>query len=91
MVVIADITVPADTFPLGRILDEYPAVEIELERIVPLREAIVPLFWIAGTEPEVIETSLLEHSKTEAVEILTTKDDETLFEVHWSADINGLI
>lgn len=91
MVVIADITVPADTFPLGRVLDDYPAVEMELERIVPLREAIVPLFWIAGAEPGVIETSLLEHSKTEAVEILTTKDDKTLFEVHWSSDIDGLI
>ncbi|NUB91319.1 helix-turn-helix domain-containing protein [Haloterrigena sp. SYSU A558-1] len=91
MVVIADITVPADTFPLGRVLDDYPAVEIELERIVPLREAIVPLFWIAGAESGVIETSLLEHSKTETVEILTTKDDKTLFEVHWSSDINGLI
>lgn len=91
MVVIADITVPADTFPLGRVLEDFPAIEIELERIVPLREAIVPLFWISGAEPEEIQTNLLEHSKTEAVEILTIKEDETLFEVHWSSDINGLI
>ena len=91
MVVIADITVPADTFPLGRVLDDFPAIELELERIVPLREAIVPLFWIAGAEPGEIEMGLLEHSETEAVEILTTKDDKTLFEVHWSSDINGLI
>lgn len=37
--------IPADVFPLGRVLDEYPDVEIELERLVPLSEGIIPLFW----------------------------------------------
>lgn len=91
MVVIADITVPADTFPLGRVLEDFPDVEIELERIVPLQETIVPLFWIGSVDQDAVETSLLEHSKTETVEVLTAKEDKTLFEVHWSSDINGLI
>ena len=29
--------------------------------------------------------------QTETVEELTTTGDETLFEVHWSPDINGLV
>ena len=91
MTVIADISVPAAAFPLGRVLDDLPEVEIELERIVPLREAIIPLFWISGDDPAVIETTLRDHPETEAVEQLTSADDETLFEVRWSPEINGVI
>lgn len=91
MTVIADISVPADAFPLGRVLDDLPEVEIELERIVPLREAIIPLFWISGDDPAVIEATLRDHPETEAVDQLTSADDETLFEVRWSPEINGVI
>ncbi|AEH35544.1 helix-turn-helix domain-containing protein [Halopiger xanaduensis] len=91
MTVIADITVPADAFPLGRVLEDLPAVEIELERIVPLREAIIPLFWISGADPAVIETTLRDHAETESVEQLTAAEDRTLFEVRWGPDINGVI
>ena len=44
--IITDVRVPADQFPLGRILQAYPDVEIELERIVPTRDEIIPLFWV---------------------------------------------
>lgn len=91
MTVIADITVPADVFPLGRILDDVPDVEIELERIVPLQEAIIPLFWITNGETAEIETILQDHHGTETVKELTSTEERTLFEVHWSSEINGLI
>lgn len=91
MTVIADITVSADAFPLGRVLEDVAGVEIELERIVPLQEAIIPLFWIAGDDPAVLETTLRDHPETEAVEQLTSAEEKTLFEVHWRTEINGLI
>lgn len=91
MTVIADITVPADSFALGRVLEDVPEATIELERIVPLQEAIIPLFWISGTDPDVIEATLREEPTVETVKQLTTTDDETLFEVHWGSDINGMV
>ncbi len=91
MTVIADITVPADAFELGRVLQEFPDVEIELERIVPLQESIIPLFWVSGTDTADIEAALTENQHTESVAQLTTTDDKTLFEVHWSTEINGII
>ncbi|RKD94780.1 helix-turn-helix domain-containing protein [Halopiger aswanensis] len=91
MTVIADISVPADAFPLGRVLEDIPGVEIELERIVPLQEAIIPLFWISGGEASTIDTTLRDHPETKAVDQLTSAEDATLFEVRWSPDINGLI
>lgn len=91
MTVIADITVPTDAFALGRVLEGMPEAAIELERIVPLQEAIIPLFWISGTDPDKIEAALRQEPKVKTVEQLTTTDDETLFEVQWSSDIDGMV
>jgi len=91
VVVIVDITVSADAFALGGVLDEHPGVEIELERIVPLHDAIIPLFWISSGETEAIEETLRENRYTDDVSELTTTDGRTLFEVQWSSEINGII
>lgn len=91
MTVIADITVPASSFTLGQVMSDIAGVEIELERIVPLQEAVMPLCWISGRDPEQIETILRDHPQTKTVDRLTTTTDRTLFEVHWRPDSNGLI
>lgn len=91
MTVIADITVPADSFELGRILQDFSNVEIELERIVPLQETIIPLFWISGIDIAEAEETLNENPRTRSVTQLTETDDKTLFEVHWSDEINGIV
>ncbi|MDS0478585.1 helix-turn-helix domain-containing protein [Natrinema sp. 1APR25-10V2] len=91
MTVIADITVPADAFELGRVLQDFPNVEVELERIVPLQESIIPLFWISGTDTVEIEAALTENQHTTSVTQLTTANDETLFEVRWTDQINGIV
>lgn len=91
MTVIADITVPADAFELGRVLQDFPEVVIELERIVPLQETIIPLFWISGTDCADIEAALGKSPQTKSVRQLTTTNEKTLFEVHWSSEINGIV
>lgn len=95
MMLIADISVPANAFPLGRILEEFPEIEIELERLVPLREAIIPLFWVGDVDDEetrtLVEETLEADELTESVRRLTTTDDRTLYEVRWNRDVNGLI
>lgn len=91
MIVIIDISVPADQFPLGRVLDGFPDVEIELERLVPLHEAIVPLFWVSDGDTEAIEAALREDPITQSVSQLTRADSRTLYEVEWSAEVNGLV
>ena len=91
MTVIADITVPAEDFELGRVLGDFPDVEVELERLVPLQEGIIPLFWISGTDVAEIEAALRENRHTRSVTQLTTADDDTLFEVRWTDQINGVV
>jgi len=91
MTIIADITVPSDAFELGQILRDFPKVEVKLERIVPLQESIIPLFWVSGTDKAEFEDALTKNSQTESVEKLAKTDDRTLFEVQWSDDVDGIV
>jgi len=91
MTVIADISLPADSFALGRLLSDVTGIETELERIVPLRETVMPLFWISGADPAVIKDVLSDDPRTIAVDQLTTTNGKTLFEVHWTTETDGLV
>lgn len=90
MSIIAEITLPSSTFSLGSVMQTFPDATIELERVVPLQETIMPLFWVRGDDIASIESALRAHSRTRSGETLTTTERETLFEVHWSPDASGL-
>ncbi|WP_435362836.1 helix-turn-helix domain-containing protein [Haloarchaeobius sp. DYHT-AS-18] len=91
MIPIVDITVPGDAFELGRLLEEVPGIRIELERIVPLQDTIIPLFWVSNGDQAEIEEILRDSALTEEVTYLTEDGKRKLFEVRWSRDVNGLI
>jgi len=88
---ITDVRVPAGQFPLGRILQEYPDVEIELERIVPTREEIIPLFWIESGNERAVEETLRTDPLVEAITQLTRTPDRILYSVNWSPEVDALV
>ena len=90
-VVITDIVVPAESFALGRLLSEHPNVEIELERMVPARDTVIPLFWVDGAEPDAVEGTLSSDAVVDDARILTETAGRALFEVHWSDEVNHLV
>jgi len=91
MIVIADISIPASQFPLGRVLETFPEVEIELERLVPLSEAIIPLIWVRDDATDAIEAALNDDPMTESVKQLTQTGTRVLYEVQWSIEVDGLV
>lgn len=91
MTVIIDIRIPANQFALGQLLDEFPDINIELERLVPLREGIIPLFWVEGADPDDIIRAIRADPLTQETKLLTDVDNRYLFEVRWSPEINTLI
>ncbi|MWG34016.1 helix-turn-helix domain-containing protein [Halomarina oriensis] len=91
MIQIVDITVPADAFELGALVERLPEVHVELERMIPLRDGIAPLFWAANGEREEIIETLESSPRTEEVRYLTEDGRRRLFEVQWSSEVDGLV
>lgn len=89
--IITDIRVPSDQFPLGRILQEYPDVEIELERIVPTQEAVIPLFWVDSDSEDAVEETLQNDPLVEKIVKLTRTPERVLYSVNWNPDVDALV
>ncbi|RRJ33769.1 helix-turn-helix domain-containing protein [Halocatena pleomorpha] len=89
--IVVDITIPAESFELGRVFSEFQGLSVRLERVVPLRSEPLPLVWLSHDDPSAVQAALQEHSQTELVRTISTANDEELFEVHWQTEIGGLI
>jgi predicted DNA binding protein len=91
MTVIADIAIPSGEFELGRVFNEHPDITIDLERIVPLGDTVIPLFWVTNGNPDAIESTLLDSPHAEIARNLTDAGERVLFEVRWNFDDDGII
>ncbi|WP_123537335.1 helix-turn-helix domain-containing protein [Halosimplex salinum] len=86
MSVIAEISIPATEFELGRIMDVSGSGTVELESLVPTGERAVPFFWVYDADFAAFERTVSEApSVAELVEI-DTYDDRVLYTFEWSVE-----
>lgn len=87
----ATFTVPSDQFPLGTIFTKLPDVTVELERLIPSRDIVVPYFWVRGTEVEDIEGSFADHPGVNGIQLVDSIEDEYLLRVEWSLEYDDVL
>ncbi|MDF9745515.1 helix-turn-helix domain-containing protein [Natrinema salsiterrestre] len=87
----ATFTVPSDQFPLGSVFDRFPDVTVELERIIPARDVVVPYFWVRGTRVDDIEAAFTDHPGVERIDLVDSVADEYLLRVEWSREYRGVL
>ncbi|WP_135830271.1 helix-turn-helix domain-containing protein [Halorussus halobius] len=85
MSVIAAVSVPVEDFPLGRALEETPDVRVELDRIVPTGDAVLPFFWAWGEDVDSLVTTLAEDASVEEVAVPDRVDGGALVRATWTA------
>ena len=87
----ASFTVPSDEFPLGTVFEQLPDVSVELERIIPARDVVVPYFWVRGTRVDDIEGEFSEHPGVERIQFIDSVEDEHLLRVEWAVDYDDVL
>ncbi|MFC4357259.1 helix-turn-helix domain-containing protein [Halobium salinum] len=86
MTVIAEITIPSEEFDLGRVTQTTEDLRIELERVVPMGEGVMPFFWATGGTPDdfdAFERHVRENELVEDLSALARVDDRVLYQVVW--------
>ncbi|PSQ27797.1 bacterio-opsin activator [Halobacteriales archaeon QS_9_68_17] len=86
----ATFTVPSDQFPLGTAFNQLPDVTIELERIIPAQDVVIPYFWVRGTEVCDIESAFTEHPGVKEIQLVDSVEDEYLLRVEWALDYDDV-
>jgi predicted DNA binding protein len=91
MATIAEFTIPAGDFPLGRVFDQLPEATVELERVVPTNHAILPYFWVRDHDVDRILDDIEGEPAFESVTLVDALDGEGLFRAQWNHDVSGVL
>ncbi|MDX1748528.1 MAG: helix-turn-helix domain-containing protein [Halobacteriales archaeon] len=93
MSVVADFTISGDTFQLGRLLTFEDGVSIELERLVPTGNEVMPYFWVAmpDSDFEAFERMVRADPLVSRLNVLDRVGDETLYAIEWKRVPESLI
>lgn len=87
----ATFTIPADEFPLGTIFEELPDVTVELERIIPAQDVVIPYFWVRGTDADDVSGAFRDHPGVENIRLVDSVADQYLLRVEWALDYDGIL
>lgn len=79
----ATFTATHGEFPLAAVFAEFPAVEIELDRVVPTNNFIVPYFWVRGAEFENHSMEDVTHPGIHDIRVVDKVDTAALIRIDW--------
>jgi len=86
-----EFTVPTSACALGRSLGGEAGASLELDRIVPIDDTIMPYFWVSGRDPEAFATAARAESAVETISIVDAVEDGTLFAARWNHEEAGTL
>lgn len=85
-------SVPSEEFALSEALDAVPGLAFEIERVVETgEETVIPLLWARGGDPERVEAALEADPSVEDIELLAEFDDEWLYRMEWTDNVELLL
>ncbi|MDX1747379.1 MAG: helix-turn-helix domain-containing protein [Halobacteriales archaeon] len=84
-------TVPSGTFPLGTVFETLPDVAVEIERVVPGTEVVIPYFWVRGAATDDIEAAFSAHPGVKDIRLIDSVEDEYLLRVEWEPAHVGIL
>jgi predicted DNA binding protein len=91
MSVIVEFRVSSGDFELGQILSVEKNSTVELERLVPLGKATVPLFWVHNASRDSFVEGVQKHPSVDEARVVDVFDDRALFTLEWDAEEDRLI
>lgn len=91
MATVAEFSLPAEEFALGTVFAELPDVTIQLERVIPDANGVVPYFWVRGTESENIVEQFSSHPGVRDIQEVDHIDGEYLMRCAWVSEYDSVL
>jgi predicted DNA binding protein len=91
MSVLLELTIPAKEFHLGEVLSGVSGMHLELERIVPTGNMVMPFIWATGTDHDAFERKVRDHPTVKELLVLDIIGDSGLYRIEWGDGPHHLI
>jgi len=91
MSVIVEFRVPDEEFLLGQVLADPPGMHVELERLVPTGDAVIPYLWVQGEDYAAFEQRVARSEAIGSFDALDHVDGWVLYRTEWADDPFSLL
>lgn len=91
MAIEATFVVMENEFPLAEVFSKFPSSRIELDRVVPTNDVIIPYFWLDNLDGDDIEMSGIEHPGITDLSIIDDVDGEVLVRIEWDFEYESIL
>lgn len=93
MTSLAEFVLPATEFPLGCVFETRPEARLELDRVVPNADTVMPFFWVHDAEGEMREILSAFDGLTElrSITLMEELGDKGLFRAEWDPEYMGIM
>ena len=91
MAIEATFTATAGEFPLAAVFSEFPGAEIELDRVVPTNEFIIPYFWVRDVEIENISMENVTHPGIHDIRVIDDVDKAAFIRIDWDFEYESVL
>lgn len=86
MSVILEFSIDSKDFQLGKVLSAPPDMRIELERIVPTGDMVMPFVWATGDRHDTFEEQVRDHPAIKTCVPLDCVGESTLYRIEWEEE-----
>lgn len=91
MAIEASFTIDQLEFPLNVIFEELSGATVELDRVVPTSDAVIPYFWIYAEHTDEFTADLSEDSGVDAFQVIDKLDEQMLVRIDWNFDYESVL
>ena len=86
MSVILEFSIDSQVFQLGEVLSAPPDMRIELERIVPTGDMVMPFVWATGDRHTTFEEQVRAHPAIKSCQSLDSVNESVLYRIEWEEE-----
>lgn len=83
MAIVASFTASEGDFPLSEVFEKFPVSEIDLDRVVPTNDVVIPYFWLTNADSQDINMDGVVHSGINDIKVIDDVNGEVLVRIEW--------
>lgn len=91
MAIKASFTTDQADFPLSAVFEQLTDVTIELDRVVPTNDAVIPYFWISADDTEKLTTDLSADIGIDQVKVIDQVEKQMFVRVDWNLNHESVL
>ncbi len=91
MSVIAEFSVSASDFALGRALQAAPEITVDVDKMIPVGSDAIPYFWVIGEERDAFDAVLEDEPALDEFTVVDELDGRALCRVVWDPSSETIV